>query len=107
MSNYGIKISRDGIDARTADDRDLCYSSDFRTFKIYKIVKFTSTGSQEHGLNYSPMFIVPIQLDVDFDYSQGARGFGNVFVDNKFVYCNDLMGQSEYYIILCTDSLNE
>lgn len=74
--DYGIKISKPGIDVKTAKDTELVFSSKFNTFKVAE----TGTGSLTsdatnpktatipHSLGYVPAFMV---------FSEIHAGFGN------------------------------
>ncbi len=99
MSDYGIKMSKPGVDVKTASDKDLSWSSDFKTFKIYKIVKFTSTGNKTHGLNYPPAFVAFAPNDFFYDLSLAS-------VDDTKVYLEHYPG-SAVYVILYIDPLDE
>ena len=111
MSSIGIKISKPGVDVKTADDDELVWSSDFKTFKLYRIVKFTSTGSQSHGLDYPPAFAItnPPRL-VDEAYPGKfdlMLGQNYVQVDDTKVYCTLRPKSEDVYVILFIDPLDE
>lgn len=116
MSNKrGIKIGRPGLDVLTAADKDLVWSSEFNTPKVAKILHFTSTTPQAHGLGYVPAFIFMTHTDIvdAFDtegWTLNNQGYTagyvtTVSVDNSYVYC-DYLG-TEIYVILFIDSLDE
>jgi hypothetical protein len=63
--SYGIKISKPGVDADTASDKDLVFSSKFDTFRVHStgIGSFTAnlalqTDTIAHTLGYTPAFMV-------------------------------------------------
>jgi len=64
--SYGIKVSKPGYDATTASSKNLVYSSDFKTPKIYTLGDFSittdangnATSGVAHGLEYAPGFYV-------------------------------------------------
>jgi len=66
MADYGIKISKSGDDVKTADDKDLVFSSKFNSPKIFAsgTATVTTDGSGDgttsvtHSLGYSPAFKV-------------------------------------------------
>lgn len=66
MGNYGIKIGLPGQDVRTAEDKDIAFSSKYNTLKIFKsgTASVTTNGSGNgsvdvgHGLGFSPGFFV-------------------------------------------------
>lgn len=73
-NDYGIKVSQDGVDVKTAPDDDLIMSSAFNMFKIVAsgtlAMTFTpgadtttTTVSATHGLGYVPAFQAFITLD--------------------------------------------
>jgi hypothetical protein len=66
---YGIKISKDGVDVKTAANKDLVLTSDKNMFKVKQsgTVSYTFTGSEtgddllatiNHGLGYVPATMV-------------------------------------------------
>ena len=67
MTNYGIKISQDGYDVKTATDTQLVFSSKFDSVASASIV-MTGTSSQtssstitftiSHNLGYTPFVLV-------------------------------------------------
>ncbi len=112
MSDYGIKMSKPGVDVKTASDKDLSWSSDFKTFKVYKTVKITSVGTTAHGLNYAPAFIAFRQEDTPVTgawvcmqrgYQLGGRGA--IQVDDTNIHCYD--DTDDLYVILFIDPLDE
>ena len=107
MSSTGIKISKPGVDVKTADDKDLVWSSNYKTWKIYKIVHFTSAGSETHGLTYPPTFVALIKEGTSWgSASLGYQelGYSWVSVDDINVYSST---SDEVYVILFIDPLNE
>ena len=58
MANWGVKISKPGVDVKTADDEDLVMSSSFNTLKIAYVDAPEASGTYSHGLGYSPAFLV-------------------------------------------------
>jgi hypothetical protein len=98
MSDYGIKMSKPGVDVKTADDVDLSWSSDFKTFKIFRVVKLEAGQNTNHGLNYAPSFLALSPGDFWYDFCP-------VSVDNTKVYSN--LSGKDVYIILFIDPLNE
>lgn len=72
--DYGIKVSQEGVDVKTADNDDLVMSSSFNMFKIALSGTLsmtftpgadttTTTVSVSHGLGYIPAFQAFITLD--------------------------------------------
>lgn len=77
MGSYGIRISRDGIDAKTGADKDMVVTSKYSLLKGAVVVSGTKsvpdnpTGTTEtiaHGLGYIPM-VSGFWNDRDGDYS--------------------------------------
>jgi len=112
-NDYGFKVSRPGIDVKTAEPKNLVFSSSFNTFKEYRIIKMTSSGSINHGLNYPPTFLAIkedyfnagefIRGDV-FPFVSGSASIINV--DSTKVYYRT-SGYETIYVILFIDPLNE
>ncbi len=119
MSDYGIKMSKPNVDVKTAADKDLSWSSEFKTLKLYKVIEFTSTGSEEHGLDYAPTFLALMRVDgVYVPTSLGYQELGYSFasVDEEKAYATnpeDLqflpypVNWDKMYIILYIDPLDE
>lgn len=68
MTDYGIKISKPGVDVKTADPHELVFSSAFKTPKIHDRGSGTLTHSSRtvtipHNLGYPPFFLIHTQLD--------------------------------------------
>jgi hypothetical protein len=112
MTNIGIKISKPGVDVTAATNDELVWSSDFKTFKIFKILRFTTSGNVSHGLDYAPAFIAyravstPVAdswVCVQRGYQLGGRGA--IQVDDENVYCYD--SSEVIYVILFIDPLDE
>lgn len=66
MSDYGLKISRDGYNVLTCTDKQLSYSSKFPTFTVKTsgtinvVLSSGYTRKREtvsHGLGYTPAFV--------------------------------------------------
>ena len=64
MADFGLKISKDGVDVKTAVDKDLVLTSKYDTIKIAKAVdtQHTQSGASEtlaiaHGLGYAPGYL--------------------------------------------------
>lgn len=112
-NDYGLKVSRPGIDVKTAEPRNLVFSSSFNTFKEYRIIKLSPGTSVSHGLNYPPTFLA-VKEDY-FNPGEFIRGdvipFINgslalISVDSTKVY-SSASGYEDIYVILFIDPLNE
>lgn len=89
MSDYGAKISKAGVDVKSANNNELLYSSKWTNLKIYNIYTDTITISGTSGsttranpLSYPPLYMV------FFDVSAGSGDYrpmtmaGTVYYDN-------------------------
>lgn len=63
--DYGIKISKPGVDVKTATDQELVFSSKFDTFRVHSTGTgsftanlSTQTATINHALGYVPAFMV-------------------------------------------------
>ncbi len=100
-------MSKPGVDVETASDANLSWSSDFKTLKSFRVVRFTSAGNISHGLDYPPTFIALIKEgttwgSASFGYQE--LGYSFVSVDSTKVYSST---SYEVYVILFVDPLNE
>lgn len=112
--DYGFKISRPGIDVKTAEPKNLVFSTAFNTFKEYRIIKMTTAGSSvNHGLNYPPTFLA-VKEDY-FHSGEFIRGdvtpfingsYPEISVDDTKVYYS-ANAYETIYVILFIDPLNE
>lgn len=57
MANYGIKISKHGIDVKAATDDQLVMSSSFFMLKTSSTGTFSGAGTTAHGLSFVPIFL--------------------------------------------------
>jgi len=99
MSRIGMASSKPNENVLTTADKNLGWSSGFRTFKICKGVKFTSTGSKAHSLGYAPAFAIA-------NPNLGILGMPYVYVDDTNVYCTSVSG-GDVYVFLFIDPLDE
>lgn len=58
MSNYGIKVSKQGQDVNTATDKDLIMTSSSNMLKTKASSTFSGVGTVAHGLAYVPVFMI-------------------------------------------------
>jgi hypothetical protein len=74
MTDYGMKISKDGDDVTTAADKDLIMTSKFNQFKIFAQGSFTVTVAKNtaygytdliHNLGYVPGFLIYLERVAD------------------------------------------
>jgi hypothetical protein len=85
MTDYGMKISKDGDDVTTAADKDLVMTSKFNQFKIFAQGSFTVTVAKNtaygytdliHNLGYVPGFLIYLENVADSGkrYIVNSRG---------------------------------
>ena len=130
MTDYGIKISKPGFDAKTADVKDQVFNSEHNSLKVWMtgsknitigagIAEYSTTVA--HGLGYSPFFIVYFKLkhatkfwfqdSLDDSLLPAAFVFGRATADdtNLNLYVQNDVGftsttATAYYIILIDKS---
>ncbi len=117
MSDFGVKISKPGKSVLNLADKDLVWSSGFKTFKNYRVLTFDSYGSKTHGLDYPPVFFAYKKIQgggiVEAGYGYNYFGGVEVSVDDTKVYYQEPIaypsGQvvEKVYVILCLNPLNE
>ena len=56
MADWGFKISQEGFDVKTCEDKDLVMSSKFNLLKTKATGVKTPAGAVAHGLSYTPIF---------------------------------------------------
>ncbi|OGO14263.1 MAG: hypothetical protein A2Y53_03915 [Chloroflexi bacterium RBG_16_47_49] len=74
MSNYGVKVSEEGINVLEAMPYQLAYSSEFDTLKVFKrgagVASVTfpnpTTITIDHGLGYRPAFFFFTEVSSSF-----------------------------------------
>lgn len=54
VNDYGIKISQEGFDVKTCEDKDLVMSSSFNMLKTHMVGSGTNT-TVAHNLSYTPI----------------------------------------------------
>lgn len=82
MTNYGIKISKDGFDVKTASIEDLILTSVANQFKIHLQGTLTFTASPQtktvaHGLSYTPSYIAYEKVSGNsyYNFRQGGQDY--------------------------------
>lgn len=97
MADWGMKISEDGVDVKTATDQQLIISSSFNALKV-KMVGVANTTSVAHGLAYKPIYFSMRELDTSSKYGMVGQDYtgGLPYVDaTNFV---PAAGNNKYYI---------
>ena len=84
ISDYGLKVSKAGFDALTAQDNDLLLNSSWPSLQIVKVVVSTDTTPIAHGLPY-PTLAVIIGQDPHLPYN---NVFSPIDSDSTYVYPN-------------------
>jgi hypothetical protein len=91
MGKFVVKISQEGFDVKTCEDKDLILSSDLNQLKN-AIIGSGGAGTVAHGLSYIPMFFT----------SRQSGGNGSIIGDDPNVSCdatNLTIGASTKYYI--------
>lgn len=99
MADIGFKISQDGFDVKTCDDKDLVMSSKFNMLKTAKVGQVYGGSPQDHNLSYTPIFFsIPVQVT-------GTQAGRCGFAGNDVTACNATQiktvnpsGYAKYYI---------
>lgn len=92
MGDYGFKVSQDGFDVKTCDDKDLVMSSKFELLRT-KATGTAGATTIAHGLAYIPVFFTNKPFSEAGHYS---------LIGESFDYCdatnlNIVVGR-RYYI---------
>src|SRR3990167_6760815 len=82
MANFGFKISQEGVDVKTATDKQLVLTSKFDTIKIVKTITTTDhaqvgtpeTFSIAHGLGYAPGYLFYVKNPEETSRWYGVAG---------------------------------
>lgn len=82
IADYGLKVSKAGFDALTAQDNDLLINSSWPSLQIVKVVESTDTTPIAHGLPY-PTLAVIIGQDPHSPYN---NVFSPIDSDDTYVY---------------------
>jgi hypothetical protein len=84
MGDWGIKISREGIDTSSTDPKDMVLHSGYKTLKAQARATTTAvlltgnttvTKSIAHGLGYAPYFWISVELNSGKWYTIGSIQF--------------------------------
>tara|TARA_Y100000310_G_C20630674_1_gene788466 strand:- start:287 stop:601 length:315 start_codon:yes stop_codon:yes gene_type:complete len=78
VNDWGIKISEEGFDVKTAADEDLVMSSSFDMLKTSATGSATGATTVAHGLAYIPIFFTSLQ----------SAGKGSIIGDDRITSCN-------------------
>lgn len=88
MGDWGMKITRDGADVTSTDDRDYVLSSKYKTLKskarattvLTRLAnQYTATKVIAHGLGYAPIILAMAEMNPGKWYS--ITGFGYAIID--------------------------
>lgn len=80
--DYGLKVSKAGFDALTAQDNDLLFNSSWPSLQVVKVVQSTGTTAIAHGLPY-PTFAVIYGQDPILSFN---TAFTPLNTDATYVY---------------------
>lgn len=101
MADYGIKISKDGYDVKTASVENLVLTSKANQFKIHLQGTLSFTASETrtvaHGLTYTPAYIA-FMKDSGGSYYYFSQG-GQDYVDSTYLSFFQTNGVIISYII--------
>jgi len=111
MGDWGLKISKDGEDVKTAADKDLLFTTKHNTLKIHTTRKDTIAGSGgtltiAHGFSYIPMFVV-------FINNSGWKpltGYSsaNAYIDStNLIITNNFVANKEFRTMIFIDKLKD
>jgi len=108
---YGIKVSRQGHDVKSAADTNLSFSSEFNTLKIAKIIDMTTETEVAHGLGYIPTFVF-LRCNKAGEYMMGNPPYtegmlSSVYVDGTNIYKLVAAASVAAYVVLFSDKLDE
>lgn len=72
MADYGIKVSEEGFDVNTAEDKNLSMKSGMTLLKVYdqQSISVSNTGWNDisHPLGYIPQYLVFVKTSSDIAY---------------------------------------
>ena len=94
--DYGVKISKENKDVKTAADVDLAFSSSFFTQIIHKKGTHIGLGDVSHNLGYPPDFLVYQRNSGDSFISYNPF---SVSISNTELDPGTFSGDTAYYII--------
>lgn len=92
--DYGIKISQDGFDVKTCDDKDLIMTSKLNLLKT-KATGVTSVAVA-HGLDYTPIFFSTSEKNGSGSGQYSFIGSDGHYVDDTNFH--PLYASTRYYI---------
>ncbi len=106
MADYGIKVSMDGYDVFTANDRQLVLKSNYNLLKVFSsgtISLSSGWNAISHGLGYVPQFLTFTKNTNDSNkvyLGTAARLYALAAADTNYLYIKQ-MGTSSvaYYYI--------
>lgn len=114
MGNWGIKVSKEGYDVMTADDKDLSLKSGINIFKVSDddsgTINASTTLTTAHGLGVIPFFLAFME-DTDgkmrivngsgFVSSEQFVGYANT--TNVILKNQDGANNKKYYLYIFYD----
>lgn len=81
IADYGLKVSKAGFDALTAQDNDLLINSSWPSLQIVKVVNSTDTTPIAHGLPYPTLAVLLVTGSAYF-----GTGMRPLNTDSTYVY---------------------
>lgn len=107
MADYGIKVSMDGYDIATANDRQLTLKTGYTLLKVFASGTISlSSGWNEvtHSLGYVPQYLVFVTVAGQTTFATGGGGgfeaSAMARADTSKIYINYLgSGSTAFYYI--------
>lgn len=96
MGDWGIKISEEGYDVKTATDQQLILSSSFNALKV-KMVG-TTTTTVAHGLSYIPIFFAMCVLNTSTKWGIVGQNYYGTVPSIDATNFHPSGGNTKYYI---------
>lgn len=120
MSEYGIKVSKPGVDVRTATNKDLVLDTSRNCLKLDNVATATitisggsGTKTLAHGQSFIPVVIAFINIGGNyytFPFSDSAgENLGYIKIDATNIVFSADTGDGDYtiyYFLSKTESLN-
>ena len=105
MADYGMKVSKDGYDVKTASVKDLVMTSKANQWKIHLTGTVTGTTSQNvaHVLGYTPSYLIIDYHSSGFYIGLARPNFNSYTFSTNLVvvpptFSGTSVGYSRYFI---------
>jgi len=99
--DWGMKVSEDGHDVKTAEDINLALKTDLTMLKAVLSGSVALNGNQEisHNLGYVPQFLVYVWDGSKCRIATGHKTYGYACADTTKLYILDTGTSAKYYIL--------